>query len=574
MNNGRFVQNPVSLDVKRSRFNRDFNHKTTFNVGELVPFYVDEVLPGDTFDVKTAFVARLSTLKVPVMDNLFIDFAYFFVPNRIVMDDWAKVMGENKTSAWAPTVETFVPTVSYDTNNDENDYALALGSIADYMGVSFMGVTDASDNTFEYSINVLPFRAYVTIYNEFYRSENLQDPIYCPTDSTDRLINVGVGGHPYNKANAHLGYSPLLIANKVPDYFTSCLPEPQKGPSVVIPVGLVAPVKTQAAAHAGADSWPTLQWNKAVAAGHQDRPIVVSNITGEAANSTSTNVGNSNIEVPLADPGANDIAPSNLVADLTQATATSINELRNAFQLQRLYEKDARGGTRYTELITSHFGVSAPDAQLQRPVFLGGSRKPINISQVLSTAQNDTDNTALADTGAFSLTAGMPASFTKSFTEHGFVIGVCTVRYEHVYAKSLERFWFRKRRFDYYDPVFANLGEQPVMAREIDYRIGDNVTVFGYQEAWADYRYKPSRVSAEMKAAVPTGSLYYWHFADETQTVPTLSESWLAEDKNNIDRALAVTSKLSRQIIADILVSNSCTRVMPLYSVPGLIDHN
>jgi len=567
MNNGRFVQNPVSLDVKRSRFNRDFNHKTTFNVGELVPFYVDEVLPGDTFDVKTAFVARLSTLKVPVMDNLFIDFAYFFVPNRIVMDDWPKVMGENKTSAWAPTVETFVPTVKFTPNGAETDYAVALGSIADYMGVSFMGVNDAVDAT-DYEINVLPFRAYVTIYNEFYRSENLQDPIYCPTDSTDRIATVG--GDPYNKANAHLGYSPLLIANKVPDYFTSCLPEPQKGPSVVIPVGLVAPVKTTAEANAGAASWPALQWNKAAAAATV-RPILVQNTLGGDPDTTITRVGEQGY---TPESTINHVAPSNLVADLSNATATSINELRNAFQLQRLYEKDARGGTRYTELITSHFGVSAPDAQLQRPVFLGGSRKPINISQVLATAQNDTDNTALADTGAFSLTAGMPASFTKSFTEHGFVIGVCTVRYEHVYAKSLERFWFRKRRFDYYDPVFANLGEQPVMSREIDYRTGDNTTVFGYQEAWADYRYKPSRVSAEMKAAVSSGSLYYWHFADETQTVPTLSESWLAEDKNNIDRALAVTSKLSRQIIADILVSNSCTRVMPLYSVPGLIDHN
>jgi len=573
MNNGRFVQNPVSLDVKRSRFNRDFNHKTTFNVGELVPFYVDEVLPGDTFDVKTAFVARLSTLKVPVMDNLFIDFAYFFVPNRIVMDDWPKVMGENKTSAWAPTVETFVPTVQFNFVQSANDYSWALGSIADYMGVSFMGVNDASANTSEYKINVLPFRAYVTIYNEFYRSENLQDPIYCPTDSSDRSCIVGddnVGADSYNKANAHLGYSPLLIANKVPDYFTSCLPEPQKGPSVVIPVGLVAPVKTSDVANPDAASFPALQWNKATAAS-SNRPLILSTLTGGNPDSTTTRVGSAT-ETP--DGAIVHVAPSNLIADLSQATATSINELRNAFQLQRLYEKDARGGTRYTELITSHFGVSAPDAQLQRPVFLGGSRKPINISQVLATAQNDTDNTALADTGAFSLTAGMPASFTKSFTEHGFVIGVCTVRYEHVYAKSLERFWFRKRRFDYYDPVFANLGEQPVMSREIDYRTGDNTTVFGYQEAWADYRYKPSRVSAEMKAAVSSGSLYYWHFADETQTVPTLSESWLAEDKNNIDRALAVTSKLSRQIIADILVSNNCTRVMPLYSVPGLIDHN
>lgn len=570
MNNGRFVQNPVSLDVKRSRFNRDFNHKTTFNVGELVPFYVDEVLPGDTFDIKTAFVARLSTLKVPVMDNLFIDFAYFFVPNRIVMDDWAKVMGENKTSAWSPVSETFVPTVKYDVMDDPNDYATALGSIADYMGISFMGVDDAVDGIVQYQINVLPFRAYVTIYNEFYRSENLQDPIYCPTDSTDRIVELGDGGDVYNKANAHLGYSPLLIANKVPDYFTSCLPEPQKGPSVVIPVGLVAPVKTQLEANAGAASWPTLQWNRATTVS-SNRPIMMQTVTGGDPSSTGTRIHNENYNPDTSVP---DIAPSNLVADLSQATATSINELRNAFQLQRLYEKDARGGTRYTELITSHFGVSAPDAQLQRPVFLGGSRKPINISQVLATAQNDTDNTALADTGAFSLTAGMPAAFTKSFTEHGFVIGVCTVRYEHVYAKSLERFWFRKRRFDYYDPVFANLGEQPVMAREIDYRAGDNTTVFGYQEAWADYRYKPSRVSAEMKAAVSSGSLYYWHFADETLTVPTLSESWLAEDKNNIDRALAVTSKLSRQIIADILVSNTCTRVMPLYSVPGLIDHN
>lgn len=563
MNNARFIKNPVSLDVQRSRFNRDFNHKTTFNVGELVPFFVDEVLPGDTFDIKTSFVARLSTLKVPVMDNLFIDFAYFFVPNRIIFDKWAEVMGENKTSMWKPITETLVPVVNYELEDGPAEYAKGLGTIADYMGISFMGVTDVHDNLSAYDINVLPFRAYTTIYNEFYRSENLQDPIYCPTDGTDRTLNLSSDP---KTILAHLGYSPLLIANKVPDYFTSCLPEPQKGPSVIIPIGLVAPVKTQDDIHEGSELWTTLKWNKAGEGGSTFQ------VLGARGEGSQTVLANEEIAPNAITHGS--MAPANLVADLSSATATSINELRNAFQLQRLYEKDARGGTRYTEMITSHFGVKAPDSMLQRPQFLGGSRKPIKISQVLATAQNDADDTALADTGAFSLTGGMPASFTKSFVEHGFVIGVCVVRYEHTYAKGLERFWFRRRRFDYYDPVFANIGEQPVMAREIDYRVGDNTTVFGYQEAWADYRYKPNRVSAEMKSAVSSGSLYYWHFADETEEVPTLSASWLAEDKNNIDRALAVTSKLSRQIIADIFVQNTCTRVMPLYSVPGLIDHN
>lgn len=564
-----FVKNPVVLDVKRSRFNRDFDHKTTFNVGELVPFYVDEVLPGDTFDVKTSFVARLSTLKVPVMDNLFIDFAYFFVPNRIVFDKWAEVMGENRVSAWKPNIETLVPVVNYTGENDDpSKYDLGLGSIGDYMGISFHGVSDGTAGIGDFLLNVLPFRAYVTIYNEFYRSENLQDPIFCPTDATDRTIEAGTSL--FNVSNAHLGWSPLLKANKVPDYFTSCLPEPQKGPSVVIPVGLVAPVKTQATANTGAASWPSLQWNKATATSSH-RAVIAQTVIGGDPASTTTRLGEENIS---PESTISNVAPSNLVADLSQATATSINELRNAFQLQRLYEKDARGGTRYTEVIKSHFGVDAPDAHLQRPQFLGGSRKPIKISQVLATAQNDADATALADTGAYSLTGGMPASFTKSFTEHGFVIGVCVVRYEHTYAKGLERFWFRRRRFDYYDPVFANIGEQPVMTREIDYRAGNNDDVFGYQEAWADYRYKPNRVSAEMKAAVASGTLNWWHFADETATVPTLSEEWLAEDKANVDRALAVTSKLSRQIIADIFVQNTCTRVMPLYSIPGMIDHN
>ena len=565
--NQQFVKNPVVLDVKRSRFNRDFDHKTTFDVGELVPFYVDEVLPGDTFDVKTSFVARLSTLKVPVMDNLFIDFAYFFVPNRIVFDKWAEVMGENRTSAWKPNIETMVPVVNFEYEDSPADLSLAIGSIGDYMGISFHGVTDAI-SPYLFQINVLPFRAYVTIYNEFYRSENLQDPIFCPTDSTDRTIQAGTSL--FNISNAHLGWSPLLKANKVPDYFTSCLPEPQKGPSVVIPVGLVAPVKTQATANTGAASWPSLQWNKATPTS-TSRTVLATTVVGGDPASTITRIGD---EDTPPQSTINHIAPSNLVADLSQATATSINELRNAFQLQRLYEKDARGGTRYTEVIKSHFGVNAPDSHLQRPQFLGGSRKPIKISQVLATAQNDTDATALADTGAYSLTGGMPANFTKSFTEHGFVIGVCVVRYEHTYAKGLERFWFRRRRFDYYDPVFANIGEQPVMTREIDYRVGNNEDVFGYQEAWADYRYKPSRVSAEMKAAVSSGTLNWWHFADEPTLVPTLSEEWLAEDKLNVDRSLAVTSKLSRQIIADIFVQNACTRVMPLYSIPGMIDHN
>ena len=559
-----FALAPNSLDVSRSRFNRNFNHKTAFNVGEVVPFYVDEVYPGDTFDVNTRFVIRLSTLSVPVMQNLFVDFSYFFVPNRLIMDDWVKVMGENKVSSWAPLVETYVPHVTIRPENPE-DYSLCNDTILDYMGLAF----DNSPQT-SFSVNVLPFRAYALIWNEYYRDENLQDPIYVPTGSADFEVISGPSEEIPASTFAHVGYSPLLKANKTPDYFTTCLPQPQKGPSVIIPIGLVAPVKTQAEPWSDAVTFPALQFNKASDFSSY-RTLAVRTMLANNPSSTSLNGVNSPSPEGL-DSNLADLAPANLYADLTEATGATVNQFREAVQIQKLYEKDARGGSRYTEILKSHFGVTALDATLQRPQMLGGERVPLNISQVIATAQNDADNTALGDAAAISVTPGSGKSFVTSFTEHGFVIGVCVVRYNHVYSQGIEKFWTRRRRFDYYDPVFANIGEQPVMKQELTSLAAPDA-VFGYQEAWADLRYKPNRVSSSLRPGRPD-TLAYWHFADNYEASPTLSASWIQEDATNVDRALSVTSSLGKQLIADILVENTTTRVMPLYSIPGLVDHH
>jgi len=550
-NESSFSSSAVNLDMKRSTFNRDSSVKTSFNVGDIVPFYVDEVLPGDTYNINTSKVVRLQTLLTPLMDNIYLDTYYFFVPNRILWDHWKEFNGENTQSAWIPQTEYEIPQITAPPGG------WVVGTIADYMGIP-TGVPGLS-------VNALPFRAYALICNEWFRDQNVQAPLSIPTsDATVTGVNtatfvtdVAKGGKPY-------------IASKYRDYFTSCLPAPQKGPDVGI--GLSGDVDV----YGTGKTLSLYDGTKTFGLGTNS-----SNAFFPNTNLYNVDVGTSSVALALETayrgkalgvPSKQTGLETGLIADLSTASSISINALRLAFQIQKLYEKDARGGSRYIEIIEAHFGVTSPDSRQQRPEYLGGNRVPISVNQVVQMSQ--TDNTPMGDTAGYSLTTDINSDFVKSFTEHGFVIGLMVARYDHTYQQGIERFWTRKDRFDYYWPVLANIGEQAVYNREI-YADGTSTDdeVFGYQEAWADYRYKPSRVTGEMRSTYAT-SLDVWHLGDDYSILPTLSDNWMREDKSNVDRVLAVTSSVSNQLIADIYVMNKTTRVMPMHSIPGLIDHH
>lgn len=553
-----FALNPTRLDLNRSRFDRSSSVKLSFNVGDVVPFYVDEVLPGDSFQIRTSKVVRMQTLLTPLMDNIYLDTYFFFVPNRLTWEHWKQFNGENTESAWIPQTEYQVPQLTAPAAG------WSVGTIADYMGIP-TGVKNLS-------VNALPFRAYALIMNEWFRDQNLTDPLNIPVDDAT-VQGVNTGTYVSDVAKGGLPFK----ASKYHDYFTSCLPAPQKGPDVTIQTAQLG-------------NAPVVPMNKPVPRDLLNYPynVYIPNGNGDFeagyhAGSVHKNAfggaywlahtGNADLD-PTIDNGVAGY-PANLWAqfDNTVSVAT-INELRTAFQIQKLYERDARGGTRYIEILKSHFGVTSPDARLQRPEYLGGSRVPININQVIQQSSTAEGTTPLGDTAAYSLTTDVHGDFMKSFVEHGFVIGVMVARYDHTYQQGIERFWSRKSRFDYYWPVLANIGEQAVLNKEI-YAQGtaqDN-EVFGYQEAWADYRYKPNRVAGEMRSTYAQ-SLDVWHLGDDYSQLPKLSDSWIREDKANVNRVIAVSDQNANQLFADIYIQNRTTRPMPLYSIPGLIDHH
>lgn len=461
-------------------------------------------------------------------------------------------MGENTESAWIPSVEYEIPQLT------APEGGWNIGTIADYMGIP-TGVSGLS-------VNALPFRAYALIMNEWFRDENLSDPLNIPvTDATVQGVNTGTfvtdvakGGLPYTAAKYH-------------DYFTSALPAPQKGPDVTIPVGSTGP-------------YPVYPSSRGPSFDLDNRPsdLTSMSLIGSKGGSFPSRA-NLNLQsgILVADTSTTPSGsttpafPANLWAfDSGDASVATINQLRLAFQIQKLYERDARGGTRYIEILKSHFGVTSPDARLQRPEYLGGNRIPININQVVQSSSTDASGTPQGNTAAYSLTSDNHSDFTKSFVEHGFLIGVMVARYRHTYQQGLERFWSRKDRFDYYFPVFANIGEQAIKNKEI-YAQGTvkDDEVFGYQEAWADYRYRPNRVTGEMRSSAPQ-SLDVWHLGDDYESLPSLSDSWIREDSKTVNRVLAVSDNVSAQLFCDIYVRNLCTRPMPLYSIPGLIDHH
>ncbi len=541
-----FALNPTHIELSRSTFDRSSSVKTSFNAGDIVPFFLEEVLPGDTFNVKSSKVVRMQTLLTPMMDNVYLDTYYFFVPNRLVWKHWKEFNGENTESAWIPQTTYAVPQITSPSNT-----GWSVGTIADYFGIP-TGVPNLS-------VSALPFRAYALIMNEWFRDQNLSDPLVVPDDdATVAGVNTGTfvsdvakGGKPY-------------IAAKYHDYFTSCLPSPQKGPEVKIPVLSDGQYPVY-----GTPGKPMILM--ASSSGYYGNLSTNASTTG-ASELSYKNAPPIGTELTLADSSFDSGLRAYVSGD---ASSVTINQLRMAFQIQKLYERDARGGSRYIEILKSHFGVTSPDARLQRPEYLGGNRVPINVNQVIQ--QSGTGSGSSTPQGTvvgMSQTTDSHSDFIKSFTEHGFIIGVMVARYDHTYQQGLDRMWSRKDRFDYYWPVFANIGEQAVKNKEI-YAQGnaEDDQVFGYQEAWADYRYKPNHVTGEMRSAYKQ-SLDVWHLADDYAKRPSLSDSWIREDKSNIDRVLAVKSSVSNQFFADIYVQNRATRPMPLYSIPGLIDHH
>lgn len=510
-----FAQNE-GPQIQRSSFDRSHGHKTTLDAGILYPIYMDEALPGDTFKMNSTVFGRFATPIKPLMDNVFIDMHFFSVPYRLVWDNWQKFNGEQDNPD--DTTDYLIPT----TNSGSAGGYGELG-IHDYFGLP------TKVENLEHS--VLPLRAYNLIWNEWYRDQNIQDSV---------TVNKGDGPDPISD------YA-LLPRGKRKDYFTSSLPFAQKADPVSLPLGDTAPIQFEQA-NASNQNWVDVNGIDKMGSGLE-----------WSAGILQDNIGQ---------PGYIDLGDSHNV-DLSNATAATINAIREAFQVQRMYERDARGGTRYIELIKSHFGVESPDARLQRPEYLGGGTTPLNLHPVPQTSETDTNTPQgnLAAVGTFSADGN---GFQKSFTEHEIIIGLISVRADLNYQKGLDRMWSRSTRFDFYWPTFAHLGEQAVLNKEI-YAQGtqDDDGVFGYQERYAEYRYKPSQITGLYRSNA-TNSLDLWHLAQDFTALPALNSSFI-EENPPIDRAIAVPSE--PQFLIDCYFDLTTARPMPTFATPGLIDH-
>lgn len=524
-----------SVSISRSRFARKSQHKTTFNLGDIIPVYVDEVLPGDTRSIDMASVVRMSTPVAPIMDNIFVDFYAFFVPARLTWKHWKEFMGENNSGAGIPVGNYSIPTIGNSTSTN----VIKPGSYGDYFGLP-VNVASLS-----HKISALPFRGLALIYNRWFRNQNVIAPLAVQLGDTNEVL-VGAGN------NFAVNDAAILKAAKVADYFTKALPYAQKAAPVSIPLGTSANVvalRVSGTANVG----DNILWggNSLSASDPSRRATIIFN------------------------DGSDDTGSAHLMADLSSATAATINQLRYAFQLQKLLEKDALYGTRYWEVLAAHFGVTSPDASLQDPEYLGGQRMRVNIDQVLATAAGTDGSNAsvLGQPGANSVSGFKGSIFTKSFTEHGYIYIVAVARHDQTYGQGINRMWSRSSRYDFYFPVFANLGAQEIKKQEI-FAQGTSVDAdnWGYQEAWAEYRYKPSIVTGLLRKNV-TGNIGFWTLSNNFGSIPTLGQTFIEQDRGAIKDSL-LTGNGGPDFIADFYFQDIAVRPMPMYSIPGLIDHH